>query len=126
MEAHISPWSEEAAATFDAVEVTARRSRRSGAEPTLPGDRLRRGARTLRWAAALVALLAVVGQGLAIYAVGDDQGFDPYGSGLAQFGQYLSGISWPIGLAAIVLAASLLVTGYAGRLDLDRALAEGD
>ena len=33
---------------------------------------------------------------------------------------------WDIGLAAIVLAASLLVTGYAGRLDLDRALAEGD
>jgi hypothetical protein len=87
----------------------------------LPGDRLRRGARTLRGAALLVALLATIGQALAIAGIGEEQGFDPYGSGMARWGQFLSAISWPIGLAAMVLAASLLVTGYAARLDLAAA-----
>jgi hypothetical protein len=88
---------------------------------TLPGDRMRSGARTLRWCALLLALMTATGQTLVMYASDD---FSGYGSGWATFGQLLTSLSWSLGMASIVFAISFLVGGYAARLDLDRALAE--
>ena len=71
----------------------------------------------------LLALISVLGSALTTYGL-DDQSFSPYGGGWAQFGQFLSSVSWSIGFAAIVLAASYALTALAARLDLDRALAD--
>ena len=89
---------------------------------TLPGDRMRRGARTLRWCALLLTTFTVVGSWLTTYTT--DEGFNPYGEGWPKFGQFLSGLSWTLGFAGIVLAASFIVAAYAARLDLEQSLAE--
>ena len=39
---------------------------------TLPGDRMRRGARILRWCALLLAAVSVVGQALVTYGASDE------------------------------------------------------
>jgi hypothetical protein len=126
----ISPWSrnpdddlEHLAGRADLDVVAEHPRRRSVRIRTLPGDRMRRGARTLRWCALLLATISVVGSWLTTYAV-DEQGFEPYGEGWARFGQFLSGVSWSIGFAGLVFAASFIVTAYAARLDLEHTLAE--
>jgi hypothetical protein len=123
VEAHVSPWSRNPDPDDD-FDIVVDRPRRSVRVRTLPGDRMRRGARTLRWCALLLAALTTLGQALMVYAVGDEPGFDPYGSGWGRFGQFMSGLSWGLGIAALVLGASYVVAGYASRLDLERALAE--
>jgi len=117
----ISPWSRNA---DDGLDVIAEHPRpRPVRIRTLPGDRMRRGARTLRWCALLLATITVVGSGLTTYGV-DEQGFSPYNDGWARFGQFLSGLSWSLGFAGIVLAASFVVAAFAARLDLEQSLAE--
>jgi hypothetical protein len=106
----------------DDVHVEADRPRPAGLA-TLPGERVRRGALVVRWSAVLVTAISVLGSALTTYGVGDES-FSPYGDGWAQFGQFLSGVSWSIGFAALVLAASYGLTALAARLDLDRALAD--
>jgi len=116
----ISPWSRNA---DDELDVIAERPRlRPVRIRTLPGDRMRRGARTLRWCALLLTTITVLGNWLTTYTT--DESFNPYGEGWAKFGQFLSGMSWSLGFAGIVLAASFIVTAYAARLDLEHSLAE--
>lgn len=91
---------------------------------TLPGDRMRRGARILRWCALLLAAVSVVGQALVTYGASDEVDFGPYGDGWPQFGQFLSGVSWSLGFAGIVFAASFVVAALAARLDREQSLAE--
>ncbi len=79
-----------------------------------------------RGIALLLALMAVVGQTLSTYWADGSQGFEPDGAGAVRFGQYLSGLSWPLGLAALVLAAGFFLGAYAARLDLERALSDLD
>jgi hypothetical protein len=124
MEPLVSPWSSNA---VEEIDVADQRPRPPTVRfRTVPGDRVRRGARTLRGVALLLALMAVVGQTLTTYWVDDAQGFDPYGTGAAKFGQYLASLTWPLGIAALVLAASCFLTAYAARLDLERALPDLD
>ena len=103
--------------------VTSRRGRRGSAR--WPGDRMRRGARTLRWCALLLATITVVGQWLTTYTVDEGQQFPPYESGWPRFGQFLSGLSWSLGFAGLVLAASFVVTAYAAQLDLEQIARRG-
>jgi hypothetical protein len=117
----ISPWSRDA---DDELDVSAERPRpRAVPIRTLPGDRLRRGARTLHWCALLLAAISVVGSWLTTYGV-HDEGFSPYGDGWGRFGQFLSGTAWSLGFAGIVLAASFIVAALAARLDLEQSLAD--
>jgi hypothetical protein len=116
----ISPWSRN---VDDELDIIAERPRpRPVRIRTLPGDRMRRGARTLRWCALLLATITVVGSWLTTYTT--DEGFSPYGEGWARFGQFLTGLSWSLGFAGIVLAASFIVAAYAARLDLEQSLAD--
>jgi hypothetical protein len=90
---------------------------------TLPGEHIRRGARVVRWSAVLLTVISVLGSALSTYGI-DGQTFGPYGTRWDQFGQFLSAVSWSIGFAAVVLAASYALTALASRLDLDQALSE--
>lgn len=118
----ISPWSRNPGPTDvdDDLDLVADRPRATRIAP-LPGERIRRGARVVRWCAVLLTMISVLGSALTTYGV-DDQTFIPYDGGWAQFGQFLSGVSWSIGFAGLVLAASYGLTALAARLDLDRTL----
>jgi hypothetical protein len=121
-----SPWSRNPADgdDVDDLDIVAERARRVRIR-TLPGDRMRRGARILRWCALLLAAVTIAGQWLVTYAASDDVNFGPYQSGWPQFGQFLSGVSWSLGFAGLVFAASFIVAAFAARLDLESTLAEG-
>ncbi len=123
MEPLISSWSRDPDDEVDDLDIVTSRPR-SARIRTLPGDRMRRGARTLRWCALLLATITVVGQWLTTYTVDEGQQFPPYESGWPRFGQFLSGVSWSLGFAGLVLAASFVVTAFAARLDLEQSLDE--
>jgi hypothetical protein len=121
----VSPWSrnpDDPGADLDVVAA--------GPQPppapirTRPGDRMRRGAHLLRWCALLLAVVTIGGQALVTYGAGDEVDFGPYGSGWPRFGQFLSGISWSLGFAGLVFAASFIVAGFAARLDLESSIPE--
>jgi hypothetical protein len=124
-----SPWSRnpdsaEADPDDHALDVVATRPPSSSTPiTTSPGDRIRRGARVVRWVAALLAVTSVLSSALITYGV-HDEGYSPYGGGWPQFGQFLSGLTWNVGIAALVLASSYGLTALAARLDLDRTIAE--
>jgi hypothetical protein len=85
---------------------------------------MRRGARTLRWCALLLALITISGQWLTTYGPGGEVDYGPYDSGWPRFGQFLTGLSWSLGFAGLVFAASFIVAACAARLDLDSTLAD--
>jgi hypothetical protein len=124
----ISPWSRNPGSDDpddpDDVDVVTDRLRAHHGPPaTLPADRIRHGARHVRWCALLLALISIAGSALTTYGL-DDESFSPYGRGWAQFGQFLSGTSWSIGVAGLVLAAAYALGALAARIDLDHAVAE--
>ena len=85
----------------------------------------RKGVTVLRVVAAIVALTAVVGQGLNILDSADS--FEDLTISDRQlWASFLAGISVPLAFAGLILAASYLLEVYASRLDMDIVIAEQD
>jgi hypothetical protein len=86
-----------------------------------PADRARGGARALRWCAAVIALLAIVGGAMATFWLDRPAEFvTPWDSTHALWGQFLSSLAQPLGFAALVFGASYLLAIHATRLDAER------
>ena len=90
---------------------------------TLPGDRMRRGARTLRWCALLLATITVVGSWLTTYTT-DERASTPTARAGRSSASSSPACRGRLGFAGIVLAASFIVAAYAARLDLEQSLAD--
>lgn len=73
----------------------------------------RHGARLLRYAAGLIAAFAIVGHYLVII---DDE-YEGL-SGGRKIGYFLSNVATPLAIAALVAAASLVVTAYIAGIEL--------
>jgi hypothetical protein len=73
----------------------------------------RHGARLLRYAAGLIAVFAIVGHYLVII---DDE-YEGL-SGGRKIGYFLSSAATPLAIAALVAAASLVITAYVAGIEL--------
>lgn len=85
----------------------------------------RTGVTILQVLAAVVAVAAVVGSGLQVWAFGDDT--SRYGdslSGRQAWAIFLSSVATPLAFAGLVLASSFILAVYSSRLEMDIVLAD--